>query len=81
MQLNQMNMLHSCRTSDRYIISLTLLCSFWNNLSCPAINFLGARFTCNRSYCYAFRRTEQTDSLRFSQHSAFPQNIQVKRRH
>ena len=45
----------------------TPLCSFWKNLS---DHF--ARFACNHSDCYAFRRIEQTDSQRFPQNSAFP---------
>jgi len=37
---------------------LATLCSFWKNFSGHF-----ARFVCNHSYCYAFRRIVQTDSL------------------
>jgi len=44
----------------------TALCSFWKNLSGQFV-----RFVCNHSYCYAFRRIVQTDSLSFPQNPAF----------
>ena len=53
------------------------ICSFWKNISGPRINLLWARFPCNHSYGYAFRRIVQTDSLIFIQNSAFLWNIRV----
>ena len=38
----------------------TTLCSFWKNISGPRINLFWARFPCNHSYGYAFRRIVQT---------------------
>jgi hypothetical protein len=54
------------RILEKKVIYLATLCSFWKNLSGHF-----ERFVCNHSYCYAFRRIVQTDSLRFSQNPAF----------
>jgi hypothetical protein len=43
---------------ENQIMSLSTLCSFWKNFSGQF-----QRFACNHSYCYAFRRIVETDSL------------------
>ncbi len=43
---------------EKHTMYPTTLCSFWKNISGHF-----ARFTCNHSYGYAFRRIVQTDSL------------------
>jgi hypothetical protein len=52
--------------SAKYKVSPAVLWRFWKNLSGSVARFVG-------HHCdgYAFRRIEQTDSLRFSQNPAF----------
>ncbi len=65
----------------KHTMSPTTLCSFCHknfsgDLSGPSNSNYWARLVCNHSYCYAFRRIAQTDSLShkeiyLAQNSAF----------
>jgi len=64
--LEFMATMKNSRILEKHTNYLVTLCSFWKNFSGHF-----ALFVCNHSYCYAFRRIVQTDSLKFSQNSAF----------
>ena len=73
-----MGTMKNSRILEKYTMCLATLCSFCRENLSGDLSGHFERFVCNHSYCYAFRRIAQTDSLRFSQNPAFLQNTRVK---
>ena len=78
-----MGTMKNSRILEKYTMCLATLCSFCRENFSGDLSGHFARFVCNHSYCYAFRRIVQTDSLSheetyLAQNPAFLQNTRVK---